>query len=109
LQTKVTPQTWQTEWDIGRNMTFQEAVEEALIGSRVRMRMVELSGGSLGLTSRETDVLRLLVEGRSDREIGEELYISTRTAQGHVSHIFDKLGVNSRAAAVALAVREGIT
>jgi DNA-binding NarL/FixJ family response regulator len=72
------------------------------------MRMVELSGGSLGLTSRETDVLRLLVEGRSDREIGEELYISTRTAQGHVSHIFDKLGVNSRAAAVAIAVREGI-
>ena len=61
-----------------------------------------------GLTPRELDVLRLLVEGRSDREIGEALFIGTRTVQTHVSNLFAKLGVNARAEAAAVAVRRGI-
>ena len=63
---------------------------------------------SAGLTPRELDVLRLLVEGRSDREIGEALFIGTRTVQTHVSNLFAKLGVNTRAEAAAVAVRRGI-
>jgi DNA-binding NarL/FixJ family response regulator len=54
------------------------------------------------------DVLRLLVEGRSDREIGEALFIGTRTVQTHVSNLFAKLGVNARAEAAAVAVRRGL-
>jgi DNA-binding NarL/FixJ family response regulator len=53
-------------------------------------------------------VLRLLVEGHSDREIGEALFIGTRTVQTHVANLFAKLGVNARAEAAAVAVRRGL-
>ena len=55
------------------------------------------------LTERELDVLRLLASGRTNRVIGEELFISEKTVASHVSHIFTKLGVGSRAAATAYA------
>ena len=60
------------------------------------------------LTARELDVLELMVSGLSDRDIADRLFISTRTAQGHVSHILGKMGVSSRTAATAMAMREGI-
>jgi DNA-binding CsgD family transcriptional regulator len=60
------------------------------------------------LSARELDVLRLLVDGKSDREIGAELFISPRTVMRHVTGILDKLNVSSRTAAATLAVREGI-
>ncbi|MCC6791591.1 MAG: hypothetical protein IT336_07905 [Thermomicrobiales bacterium] len=61
-----------------------------------------------GLTAREIEVLVLLVEGKSDREIGESLSISRSTAARHVANIFNKLDVNSRTAAAAYAFRAGI-
>ena len=61
-----------------------------------------------GLTPREFDVLRLLVEGRSDREIGETLFISHRTVMRHVTGILAKLGVDNRTAATNYAVRHGL-
>ena len=63
---------------------------------------------SAGLSPRELDVLRLLIEGKSDREIGEALFIGTRTVQTHVANLFAKLGVNARAEAAAVAVRRGL-
>jgi DNA-binding NarL/FixJ family response regulator len=62
----------------------------------------------LGLTPRETEVLRLIAGGRSNKEIATELSISYRTATTHVASILGKLGVESRAAAAAFAVRGGI-
>jgi predicted ATPase/DNA-binding CsgD family transcriptional regulator len=62
-----------------------------------------LADNPFGLTSREQEVLLLLVEGRTDREIGEALTISHGTARTHVSKVLAKLGVNNRAAAVAIA------
>ena len=61
-----------------------------------------------GLTDRELEVLRLVAAGRGDREIGEALFISRRTAQNHVAKAFAKLGVNTRAAAVAAAATAGL-
>ncbi|MFK0286020.1 AAA family ATPase [Streptomyces sp. NPDC090499] len=58
------------------------------------------------LTAREQDVLRLLALGRSNRQIGEELFISGKTASVHVSNILAKLGAASRTEAVAIAYRE---
>ncbi len=61
-----------------------------------------------GLTPRERDVLRLLAQGRSDKEIGRTLFISHRTVNRHVAGILTRLGVDSRTAAASLAVREGL-
>ncbi|WP_371682461.1 helix-turn-helix transcriptional regulator [Kitasatospora sp. MMS16-BH015] len=60
---------------------------------------------ALGLTPRERDVLRLLAQGRTNRQIAEELYISPKTASVHVSNILAKLAVGSRGEAAAVAHR----
>lgn len=58
-----------------------------------------------GLTERELAVLRLLAAGRTNAQIGAELYISPKTASVHVTSIFRKLGVSGRAQAAAVAER----
>jgi DNA-binding NarL/FixJ family response regulator len=58
------------------------------------------------LTPREREVLRLIARGRSNGEIGGELFISTKTASVHVSNILAKLGVSTRTEAAAVALRE---
>jgi non-specific serine/threonine protein kinase len=60
------------------------------------------------LTDRELEVLRLIVTGMSDREIGDTLFISPRTASKHVGNILSKLGLESRSEASAYAVRHGL-
>jgi DNA-binding NarL/FixJ family response regulator len=62
----------------------------------------------LGLTSREAEVLGLVAAGRTNREIGAELYVSEKTASVHVSNILRKLGVSSRVEAAAVAQRVGV-
>jgi DNA-binding CsgD family transcriptional regulator len=64
--------------------------------------------GDYGLTERERDVLALLAEGRSDRQIAEELFISPKTASVHVSNIKGKLGVEHRIEAAAVGLRLGL-
>jgi two-component system nitrate/nitrite response regulator NarL len=59
------------------------------------------------LTTRELHVLSLLVDGLTQSEIAEKLFISPKTVGKHIEHILAKLGVHSRAQAVALAVRDG--
>jgi DNA-binding NarL/FixJ family response regulator len=63
----------------------------------------------LGLTSREAEVLALVAAGKTNREIGAELYVSEKTASVHVSNILRKLGVSSRVDAAAIAQRVGVT
>ena len=60
------------------------------------------------LTPREWEVLRLMVEGRTDPEIAEALYMAPRTASWHVGHVLMKLGAESRTSAVAIALRNGL-
>lgn len=60
------------------------------------------------LTEREIDVLREVVSGASNAEIGERLYISETTVKTHVNHILTKLGVRDRIQAVVLAYDEGL-
>jgi DNA-binding NarL/FixJ family response regulator len=60
------------------------------------------------LTPREREVLKLLAEGSTDREIADRLFISHRTAMQHVANILGKLEVNSRTAAAAFALRHGL-
>ncbi|MBR0566044.1 response regulator transcription factor [Azoarcus sp. L1K30] len=60
------------------------------------------------LTGRELEVLRLLAEGRSNKEIGNQLYISQSTVKSHLRSIFNKLNVLSRTEAIAVATRRGL-
>ncbi|HEY0753980.1 MAG TPA: AAA family ATPase [Ktedonobacteraceae bacterium] len=62
----------------------------------------------LHLTRRELEVLRLVAEGRTDREVADTLVLSPRTVNRHLSNIFVKLDVPGRAAAVAYALRQGL-
>jgi DNA-binding CsgD family transcriptional regulator len=72
------------------------------------VRPVRAKGNDLGLSGREIDVLRLLVEGLSNREIGERLMISTNTAANHVRSILMKTGATNRTQAAVLAATEGL-
>jgi DNA-binding NarL/FixJ family response regulator len=62
----------------------------------------------LGLTERELEVLAYVAAGRSNREIGEALFISGKTASVHISNILRKLGVTSRVQAATAAHRLGL-
>jgi DNA-binding CsgD family transcriptional regulator len=62
----------------------------------------------LGITAREREVLALVAEGRSNTEIGQQLFISRKTASVHVSNILAKLGVATRVQAAAVAHRRGL-
>jgi ATP/maltotriose-dependent transcriptional regulator MalT len=60
------------------------------------------------LSSRELEVLQLVAEGDSNSEIASRLHISQATVKSHLIHIFGKLGVSDRTAAVTVALRRGI-
>jgi pimeloyl-ACP methyl ester carboxylesterase/DNA-binding CsgD family transcriptional regulator len=66
------------------------------------------SAGEGDLTSRETEILTLIANGLSDREIAERLVLSPHTVHRHVANVRTKLGLPSRAAAVAAATRRGL-
>ena len=61
-----------------------------------------------GLTAREMEVLVLLARGRSNRQIGEQLVITPKTAGNHVEHIYAKIGASNRAAAAMFAIQHGL-
>lgn len=61
-----------------------------------------------GLSAREVEVLRLVAEGRTNRQVGSALHISERTVARHLSNLFTKIGVSSRAAATAYAYEHGL-
>jgi DNA-binding NarL/FixJ family response regulator len=86
------------------------ALDELLIRvGRLIRRATPLSVKiSARLTPREREVLRFLGDGMSAREIAEELWVSPKTVGTHCEHIFRKLGVRTRAQAVAVAFRENL-
>jgi DNA-binding NarL/FixJ family response regulator len=60
------------------------------------------------LSEREAAVLRLVAEGLHSKQIGRELYIAERTVKAHVTSVLNKLGADTRAQALAFAVRDGL-
>ena len=101
------------QWHRGVNQHEMQAIAEAraiLTGSTRRSRSArrEPLRQSLPLTAREREVLRLVVDGLSDKEIAASLGIAHATASDHVAAIRVKLGVPSRAAASVVAVRSGL-
>ena len=70
----------------------------------------KLAGGvtRVQLTPRELATLRLMADGKSNKEIANALGISERTVKTHLGHLFEKLGVTSRTEAVKVATRRGL-
>ena len=77
----------------------------SLVASLSRLAPVSLPGG---LTAREVEVLALVAKGLTNRDVAQQLVISEKTVASHVSHIFTKLGLTSRAAATAYAYEHGL-
>jgi DNA-binding NarL/FixJ family response regulator len=70
--------------------------------------MARRNNDTYGLSDREIEVLQLLADGMSNKEIAAKLFISTQTVKTHIAHIFEKLGVSDRTEAVASALRRGL-
>jgi predicted ATPase/DNA-binding CsgD family transcriptional regulator len=77
-------------------------------GARIGGQRTVPTALRFGLTPREREVLRLVAQGRTNREIAATLFVSHRTATTHVANILGKLAVSSRTEATAWAVREGL-
>jgi predicted ATPase/class 3 adenylate cyclase/DNA-binding CsgD family transcriptional regulator len=90
----LTEEEFQRAWQEGRAMSMDEAIAYASRGRGERKRP---STGWASLTPSELQVVRLVAEGLSNPRIGERLFISRRTVQTHLKHVFAKLGVSSRA------------
>ena len=82
------------------------AVEAALgaAGHRVRRRRE----GPAGLTARETEILRLIAQGTTARDVADRLFISQKTVATHIEHIYAKTGATNRATASLFAMRHGL-
>ena len=70
-------------------------------------RQLQPSTGPVSLTEKEMDVLRLVCRGKHNKEIAGELGVSVRTVEGHMSAIFQRLGVRSRTEAAMYAAAHG--
>jgi len=83
---------------------------QPVVASRLLQRMARPAGDDApaALTGRQVEVLRLLAQGRANKEIAADLVISERTVKFHVSAILSKLGAGNRTEAVRLAVQRGL-
>lgn len=95
---------------VGRRLTPADLNQEIadVISGAASPPLESATVAGHGLTDRELEVLHLLADGLTNREIADALYISLRTAATHVDHILTKLDVRSRTAAVAYAIRSGL-
>jgi predicted ATPase/DNA-binding CsgD family transcriptional regulator len=91
----------------GQTQSLEQIIEMAC-QLRVKPEALGSPEDKINLTSRELEVLRLIADGRTDREIATALEISPNTATRHVANIFVKLDVTSRTAAATYAIRHGL-
>jgi DNA-binding NarL/FixJ family response regulator len=80
---------------------------EPSVAERLLDHMTDTEGGG-DLSERELEVLGLLVDGSSNRAIAQRLHLSENTVKAHISHIFTKLGAQSRTEAVTIALQRGL-
>jgi DNA-binding NarL/FixJ family response regulator len=103
-------------WAEGRSMSIAEAVTQAVAvdlasptsSSSTSAPMESSIHAGSGLTAREREILGLLCERLTDRQIAEHLFLSPRTVESHVASLLRKLDVGNRRDAAATAVRLGL-
>jgi DNA-binding CsgD family transcriptional regulator/tetratricopeptide (TPR) repeat protein len=99
--------------DAGPPLPFRDAIAAAIAAAEALASGKIPAGGTpstpaVTLSDREREVLTFLAQRYTAPEIGEELFISVRTVERHIANIYNKLGVNSRRAAAAFAIRHGL-
>jgi predicted ATPase/DNA-binding CsgD family transcriptional regulator len=108
---------WTEAWEAGRKMSMEAAVEYALSEEEPSAAHSNTTGQqspspapehTAGLTSREVEVLGLVAAGMTSAKIAKELFLSPRTVEAHLTSIYHKLGVTSRAGATRFALEHGL-
>jgi ATP/maltotriose-dependent transcriptional regulator MalT len=94
-----------SQYDLMQNRAEAERLRRRLAGKPVATTPDLLSS----LTPRETDVLKLLATGRSNRDIAATLFLSEKTVEHHISRLYGKIGVENRAAATAFAIHHHLS
>ena len=114
LKTDLDESAFVAAWADGRDFTPEQAVEYALAlpdlsTAAPAFVLPRPPANPGGLTAREVEVLRLLVEGLTYAQIAEKLFVSRRTVNAHVTSIYSKLGVNNRVDAMRFAAGHKLT
>ena len=86
----------------------ETVLSQTIEGDVLQQIRIRAEDTSTALTDREQQVLRLVAAGHSGPDIAEELFIEASTVKTHLQHVYEKLGVSERAAAVAEAMRRGV-
>jgi DNA-binding CsgD family transcriptional regulator len=118
LRERLAREGWGAAYREGRSLAFGEVASLALSlledaaktlsrGAAVQETLLQPAATS-SLSAREREVMRLVAQGLSSRAIGQQLFISPSTVNHHLTAIFNKLGVNTRAQAVAEALQRGL-
>jgi predicted ATPase/DNA-binding CsgD family transcriptional regulator len=120
IHAMVTDDAFEQARDTGARMAIDDVIDLALaIAQAVRAATPNATPARLdppaaatatfGLTPRERDVLYLVAQGLTDADVAERLFLARRTVNTHLTSIYTKLGVNSRAAATRFAIEHGLT
>jgi ATP/maltotriose-dependent transcriptional regulator MalT len=115
VRTRLSEARFAAAWNAGRAATLDDvaaqaaAVIDAILSACEAKAPPPAPAAAFELSPREWEVLRLMVAGHSNEEIAQRLFISRRTATTHITHLYSKLGVTSRAQAIAVAHRHQLT
>ncbi len=110
VRAQLTDKEFEVAQGKGRTLTMEQAMEYALSLPLAPATTAQNAKPQLGgLTARESTVATLITEGRSNREIADELVVSKRTVEKHIANILSKLGFTSRAQIVRWAIEKGLT
>jgi len=92
--------------ETGSPFQLEMGFASLLVAARLMTRM--RAPAEENLSAREIEVLELVAKGHSNKEVGKALHISTATVKTHLIHIYNKLGVDDRTAAVTTAIEKGM-
>jgi len=120
MRIQLDEKTFTAAWAAGRAMTLEQAVAYAFAETDIKSEAEAAPGSRLltplqaakqrydGLTARERQVAALIAQGKSNRAVAEELVVTVRTVEAHVTHILRKLGFSSRTQVAAWAIDKGL-
>jgi DNA-binding CsgD family transcriptional regulator len=100
---------WQHAWTAGYELPLADAGDLALSGlDELQTLSPGVASNRRGLTDREIEVLRLIADGRSNKEIAVQLCLSIRTVERHINNLYRKIDAQNKAEATAFAIRHDL-